>query len=82
MFLYGDPLTMTGSDASSTEPAWEFYDLMTDPKEDHNLYGDKAYEAIINNMKKEMMKLRKETGDTDASSERMQEILSSQGLTM
>lgn len=80
MFLYGDPLTMTGSDATHTEPSWEFYDLQADPKENHNLYGDKAYEGIIAKMKKEMMRLRAETGDTDAASVRMQEILSSQGL--
>lgn len=80
MFLYGDPLTMTGSDATPTEPSWEFYDLQADPHENHNLYGDKAYEEIINKMKKEMLRLRQATGDTDAASERMQQILASQGL--
>ncbi len=80
MFLYGDPLTMTGSDATPTEPSWEFYDLQADPHENHNLYGDKAYEGIINKMKKEMLRLREATGDTDAASERMHQILASQGL--
>lgn len=80
MFLYGDPLTMTGSEATPTEPSWEFYDLQTDPHENQNLYGDKAYEKIINDMKKDLLRLRTATGDTDAASERMQQILTSQGL--
>ena len=36
--------------------------------------------VIIKQMKKEMMQLRRLTGDTDASSEVMQQILRSQGL--
>lgn len=80
MFLYGDPLTMTGSENNPTEPSWEFYDLQSDPKEDHNLYGDPAYKDIITKMKKEMLRLRQETGDTDAASARMQEILKKEGL--
>lgn len=80
MFLYGDPLTMTGSDATPTEPSWEFYDLQADPKENHNLYGDKAYQNVIDKMKKEMLRLREATGDTDAASARMQAILKAEGL--
>ena len=61
-------------------PSWEFYDLQADPKEDHNAYGDGQYQGIIKQMKKEMMQLRRLMGDTDASSEVMQQILRSQGL--
>ena len=61
-------------------PSWEFYDLQADPKEDHNAYGDAQYQGIIKQMKKEMMQLRQLMGDTDASSEVMQQILRSQGL--
>lgn len=43
MFLYGDPLNMTGSEAQASTPSWEFYDLQKDPKENHNAYQDKAY---------------------------------------
>ena len=45
-------------------PSWEFYDLQADPKEDHNAYGDAQYQGIIKQMKKEMMQLRRLTGDT------------------
>ena len=61
-------------------PSWEFYDLQADPKEEHNAYGDAQYQGIIKQMKKEMMQLRQLMGDTDASSEVMQQILRSQGL--
>ena len=61
-------------------PSWEFYDLQADTKEGHNAYGDAQYQGIIKQMKKEMMQLRRLTGDTDASSEVMQQILRSQGL--
>lgn len=80
MFLYGDPLTMTGSDATPTEPTWEFYDLQKDPKEDHNAYNDPEYQAVIRDMKKEMMRLRQETGDTDEGSAQMARILKQEGL--
>ena len=63
-----------------SRPSWEFYDLQADPKEDHNAYGDAQYQGIIKQMKKEMMQLRRLMGDTDASSEVMQQILRSQGL--
>ena len=75
MFLYGDPLTMTGSDAEPTTPSWEFYDLQNDPHEDHNAYTDPAYADVIREMKQEMLRLREEYKDTDSDSERMQEIL-------
>ena len=49
--------------------------IMTDQQR-----GDAQYQGIIKQMKKEMMQLRRLTGDTDASSEVMQQILRSQGL--
>lgn len=75
IFLYGDRLNMTGSSDYVSKPSWEFYDLEKDPKEDHNAYNDKEYASIIKEMKKEMLKLRQEVGDTDENSPRMQEIL-------
>lgn len=80
MFLYGDPLNMTGSSKIKTEPAWEFYDLLNDPKENKNLYGDKKYSSIIKEMKSEMMRLKDEVGDNSEESERMMEILRKEGL--
>ena len=41
---------------------------------------DPEYQAVIRKMKKEMMRLKAETGDTDPDSERMHGILAAQGL--
>lgn len=80
MFLYGDRLNMTGSSDYVSTPSWEFYDLQADPKENHNAYGDAQYQGIIKQMKREMMQLRQQVGDTDASSQRMHDILRGEGL--
>ena len=44
-------------------------------KENHNDYGEKEYESVIREMKKEMMRLREEVKDTDEGEIRMMEIL-------
>ena len=75
MFLYGDPLNATGSDKAPVTPSWEFYDLLSDPHEDHNVYNSPAYAGEIEKIKRELLKLRREVGDTDAATPRMQEIL-------
>lgn len=75
IFFYGDKLDMTGSDDCVTTPAWEFYDLQTDPHEDRNLYGNPEYSEIIAGMKAELLERRKEYKDTDESSARMREIM-------
>ena len=75
MFLYGDPLNATGSAKKPTTPAWEFHDLMVDPQENHNFYDSPAYADEIEQLKRELWQLRREAGDTDADSPRMQEIL-------
>lgn len=80
IFLYGDKLTMTGSSNYISQPSWEFYDLLKDPKENHNSYNDKECAKIIQEMKTEMLRLRQEVGDTDQTSERMQQILQKEKL--
>ena len=75
MFLYGDPLNATGSDKAPVNPSWEFYDLLADPHENHNVYGSPTYAGEIEKMKRELLKLRREVGDTDAATPRMQEIM-------
>ena len=75
MFLYGDPLNATGSDKAPVTPSWELYDLLSDPHEDHNVYNSPAYAGEIEKMKRELLKLRREVGDTDAATPRMQEIM-------
>ena len=73
-FFYGQSLDMTGSSKESTEPAWEFYDMINDPKEDHNAYNDPAYADIIGEMKVELIHQRNLVGDNDSKYPVMHEI--------
>ncbi len=75
MFLYGDPLDTNGSENKTSVPSWEFYDLSVDPREDKNQYNNPEYASVIEQMKKELLQLREETGDTDLKSSQMQEII-------
>lgn len=75
MFLYGDRLNTSGSEAKTNTPAWEFFDLHTDPYEDKNLYDDKKYADVIKAMKDKLLQLRNENGDIDENTPRMKEIM-------
>ncbi len=72
--FYGQSLDMTGSSKETTEPAWEFYDLEKDPKENHNAYNNTEYQDIIKDMKVELIKQREAVEDTDEQYPTMQKI--------
>ena len=65
---------MTGSSKITSEPAWEFFDLKKDPKENHNAYNDPAYSEIIKEMKIELQQQRELVGDTDVKYPIMQNL--------
>ena len=65
IFFYGLPLDASGALQGATQPGWELYDLRTDPEERHNVYGDPAYADATSELKKELLRLKKEIGDTD-----------------
>jgi arylsulfatase A-like enzyme len=44
---------------------WELYDLRKDPLEMRNVYSDPAYQKIVEQLKKEMNRLKKELKDED-----------------
>lgn len=75
MFLYGDKLHTKGSEDKTSTPSWEFFDLTNDPHEDHNQYNNPAYNSVIEQLKREMLLLRQETGDTDPDSPQMKKIM-------
>lgn len=75
IFLYADRLNATGSQKKSKTPTWEFFDLMTDPHENKNMYNNPSYAKIIDEMKKEMIIQRRGLGDTDKESPKMAEIM-------
>lgn len=77
MFLYGRALMGVEHGEPPTEPTWEFYDLQKDPNEIHNEYKNPQYEAIIKQLKKRLLKLKRQAGDTliDQKYPIMQKIL-------
>lgn len=42
---------------------WELYDLTKDSSEMHNLYGQKEYEPIANELKEELKRLQEQYND-------------------
>ena len=74
IFFYGHPLDMTGTHPERTEPAWEFYDLEKDPRENHNAYDDPEYKEVIAQLKGQLLNLKKEFGDTDEKYPELKEI--------
>ncbi len=75
IFFYGLPLGMNGADQPPTKTGWELYDLENDPKEMHNVYSDSRYAETVAQLKREMLRLRKELGDTDEGRPEMLELL-------
>ena len=52
---------------------WEFYDLKTDPDELKNLYGNPEKKELINNVRKQLLKLQKGYEDDTVLKEKPQE---------
>lgn len=75
IFYYARNLDMTDTENFDFTPSWDFYDLQNDPHENHNAYNDPKYAPVIKQMKKDLLRLRKETGDTDGKYPEMQELL-------
>lgn len=73
-FFYGQSLDMTGCSNETSTPAWEFYDMVKDPNENHNAYNDPSYKEVINEMKIELKRQREIYNDTDTKYPVMQEI--------
>jgi arylsulfatase A-like enzyme len=48
-----------------TKDQWELYDLVNDPDELHNLYGQPGHEAITAELKAELARLKEEVRDED-----------------
>lgn len=50
---------------------WELYDLQKDPGEMKNLYSDPAYKKIVQDLKKELDRLKKEFKDDDQFTDKL-----------
>lgn len=76
IFYYGHPLDMTDSYPIDYTPSWDLYDLKEDPGENRNVYGQERYAPVVKRLKADLMRLRREAGDTDERYPEMQRILS------
>lgn len=65
IFYYGLPLDAAGALETPTEPAWELYDLRTDPRELRNVYNNPRYADVVLRLKNELLELKQEIGDND-----------------
>jgi N-acetylglucosamine-6-sulfatase len=65
IFFYGLPLDVTGAVQEPTEPHWELYDLVNDPQEMNNVYHDPAYAELADQLKTNLLNLKKQVGDDD-----------------
>lgn len=58
IFYYGLPLGQT--DKAPTPPEWELFDLVQDPAEMYNVYGQSNYESITRTLKEQLKTLQVE----------------------
>lgn len=59
MMFYG----ARGSTEPDTPPAWELYNLRSDPKEMNNVYDNPEYAGVIADLKQQLKELRARAGD-------------------
>ena len=77
-FFYGLPLDASlGRDNFPPSPAgWELYDLEKDPREVNNVYNDPSYADVVARLKKRLLQLKKQYGDTDERYPKLMEVRS------
>ena len=74
IFFYGLPLDAAGAKAESTHPHWELYDLKEDPHEMNNVYGEPLYETITNELKSQLLAMKRRVGDVDEQYPELMEL--------
>ena len=65
IYFYGLRLGIAGARGEATEPEWELFDLAKDPREMNSVYNDPAYADVVRELKKELLRLKKQVDDTD-----------------
>ena len=77
-FFYGLPLNANGAMPAATPPYWEMYDLKNDANEMNNIYSDKKYHDIREQLKEKLIQLKQDIGDTDIDYPVLRELLALQ----
>ena len=63
IYYYGKALGSSGAVDQPTPPEWELFDLVKDPREMKNVYGDPAYAKVTAELKTELERLREKYQD-------------------
>ncbi len=71
IFFYG--CTPTGGE--KTPPAWELYDLQTDPSEMQNQYPNPEYAEVVAGLKQQLSRTRAALNETDHNYPKVQAII-------
>ena len=63
IYYYGEALCTAGSIDEPKTPEWELFDLHKDPLEMNSVYNDKDYAGIVEELKRELLRLKEEALD-------------------
>jgi arylsulfatase A-like enzyme len=63
IYYYGKGLNMTGSTNIDLTPEWELFDNQKDPNQMRNVLANPAYAPIVQELRAELDRLRREVGD-------------------
>lgn len=75
IFFYGLALGSSGAIDKQTPAGWELYDFRKDPQEINNVYGKPGYEKVTEDLKKELLRLKDEYGDSDKPFPDLQKVI-------
>jgi len=73
IFFYGRNYKAKGP--KPTQPGWELYDMKNDPHEMNNIYGQAKYAKVVEELKAELLRLRKRYGETDEKYPQIQKVI-------
>jgi arylsulfatase A-like enzyme len=65
IYYYGKALGASGSIDRDTPQEWELFDMVRDPHEMQNVYGEKKYAGVVKRLQAELVRLRRQYGDND-----------------
>lgn len=65
LFYYGLPLDAAGAKEETSPPGWELYDMIEDPLEMKNVYGDQTYAHVVKAMKEKLYSQKRYYDDLD-----------------
>jgi arylsulfatase A-like enzyme len=72
IFFYGID---TDGGGVRTPPGWELYDLAEDPHEMRNVYDEPRHAEVIAELKRELLRLREQYGETDHAHPKVQAVI-------